>query len=184
MSAPRFTMHPCGAEEHRLRAEPFWLMQDCGLDRIIFHDSADQATISDWRRVTAPGIAWLVRVHDNDAVVIDANGNRPALAAVAWLNSWIGRSAMVHFAVFRPWREEAVHIGRSFLHWAFGTGCIDSLYGVTPKTYRHALEFVQRLGFHAETALPGACHLARQERHVPGIISICTPETLEAACHE
>lgn len=184
MTAPRYTMHPVAkdARPHQ-RAEPFWRMQDEGLDRVVFYDTPRPA-ITDWHRVTGPDAAWLVRVHDNDVTVLDGHGERPALAAVAWVNCFTGRSGMVHFAVFQPWRHESVFIGRCFMHWAFGTGLFDSLAGITPATYRHALDFIRSVGFVQSAILPGACHIARRNRHVAGVISIATPQSLEAACHE
>lgn len=183
---PRIIMHPVLADATpRMRAEPFWRMQDEGLDKVVFYDREHPA-ITDWHRVTGPDAAWLVRVHDNSVMVPDGNGMalRPALCAVAWINCFTGRSGMVHFAVFRPWRDEAVHLGRCFMHWAFGTGKFDSLAGITPAAYHHALGFIRRVGFIPSARLPGACHLLRHGRHVDGVISVATLATLEAACHE
>ncbi|MFI3271232.1 MAG: hypothetical protein R3Y11_03875 [Pseudomonadota bacterium] len=142
-------------------AEPFWQMQDEGLDGVVMYDSA-QPNIVDWNSVTNSNMAWLIRIED-------AQGN---MVAIAWVNSFMGRCAMIHFCVFKAGRFNAVAIGRTLLGFVFKSGKLDALMGITPATYRHALSFVEKLGFVRRMVLPKACHIVRKARYVDGIVTL------------
>lgn len=157
-----------------LRAEPFWRMQDEGLATTVFYDVAAPAIVH-WHAVTGPDVAWLVRIETEAG----------DLVAVAWLTGFTGRCALTHFCVFRAGQPDAVRIGLAFVRWAFDTGHFDSLAGITPATYRHALRYITALGFTVQGRLPGAYRLVNRAnaahpggRCVPGIISVITPHDL------
>ena len=57
---------------------------------------------------------WFVRV----------NGAVDAPVGVFWLNGYQGRTAQIHFAVFKGVRHEAVQIGKATLQWLWALGCL------------------------------------------------------------
>lgn len=149
-----------------LRAEPFWRMGDEGLLPVVLYGHKAHS-IFDWHSYTAPGTSWLVRVEQG-----------AQLAGVVWLNSFSGRSALAHFCVFRAYQPQAVAMGRAFMRWAFASGCFDSLSGVTPSTYRHALALSRAIGFVPMGRVPGACLLARTGRCVDAVVSVATVQSI------
>ncbi len=65
-----------------------------------------------------------------------------------------------------------------------GPYCLDALFGLTPAPFRHALDFIHRLGFQEKGRLPHALSIRRgnRERCVPGVLTCLTREDLlEAA---
>lgn len=150
------------------------------LDRMLAEGLAD-ATLYDvpavdfretWTDITSPDTAWLVEVR---AYTVQRGSDTAPVAAIAWLNNFTGRTAMLHFCVFRDFQAQAEPIGRHVLRWVFGSGHFDSLMGLTPAPYRHALRLAQAIGFTPAGRVPGACHLVRWGRHVDGILSVCNP---------
>lgn len=155
-------------DDHRERAAIFWKMQAEGLDRTVLYESAAPHIVL-WHQYSGPPNAWCAPVYDADG----------ALAAAGWLNGFLGRTAFCHFVVFRDFQADAVAIGKLWLRAMFGTGSFDSLCGLTPAAYRHALRFIRQLGFTlSPLTAPGACFLARAQRHVDGVFSCITPEDI------
>ncbi len=58
--------------------------------------------------------------------------------------------------------------------------CLDALYGMTPLPFRHALDFVTRLGFRRMGTLPFAARVVRrgQERLFPAVLTCLTRQEL------
>lgn len=61
---------------------------------------------------------------------------------------------------------------------------LDTLIGVTPACFRHALHFAQQVGFVVLGKVPSACYLApsphqrrTKGRYVPAVLSLCTRES-------
>ncbi len=115
-------------------------------------------------------------------------GGEPEPVALAWLNNFSGRAAMVHFAVLQAGLPMKTAIGRFvvgfMLHGKTAEGgyCLDALYGMTPGSYVHVLRFIRRLGFRVQGTIPGAVALRNPqggERFEPGVLSVCTRESLE-----
>ncbi len=57
------------------------------------------------------------------------------------------RCAMAHFCYAKEARPLAMKIGRKMLELIAGESGFQSLLGLLPATYRHAVKFVRRLGF-------------------------------------
>lgn len=147
-------------------AEPFWKMQDEGLADVVMYDAV-MPNIADWHSVTNPAMALLIRIE---------NAQSGELVMVTWLNSFMGRVAMIHFCCFTAWQHDAEAIGRTALEYIFGLGVIDALIGITPAPYRHAISFVEKLGFVRKTKIPKACHFAKRKRYVDGVLTMLTRE--------
>jgi hypothetical protein len=88
-----------------------------------------------------------------------------------WLNGFYGKAAMIHFCIWKT-VEDKIEVGKEALAWLKKTGSFDSLYGLTPKPYRHVKDFAVAIGFKITGELNGACYLKSRDRHVPGFISI------------
>lgn len=147
-------------------AEPFWRMQDEGLADIIMYDAVTP-NIADWHSVTNPKTALLICVEDVQSGEV---------VGVSWVNSFMGRCAMIHFCVFKVGHADAVAIGQTLLGFVFKHGKIDALMGLTPSVYRHALSYAKALGFQRSMVLPKACHLAQRKRYVDGIVTLLKRE--------
>ena len=61
-----------------------------------------------------------------------------------------------------------------------GPYCLDALFGLTPAPFRHALDFVRRLGFQEKGRLPHALTIRRNNRvrAVPGVLTCVVREYL------
>lgn len=105
------------------------------------------------------GIAVLVRQHKK-------------LLAAAWLLDMRGATACLHFCFFKAGRAEAPHAGRQCLQHIFRACALQSLYGITPKSYRAAVRYAAQVGGNIMGEVPGACVLHhRGGRVVPAVVS-------------
>lgn len=144
-----------------------------GLGRFVFHDgSVDSAE-------------RFAEVALSERVWTYAGFRRPGgePLALALLEPFSGRSAFMHFTFFRGMGFQQRHvIARAFLRLLFrdrenGLSCV---CGLTPATFRHAWRFALELGFKKLGEIPGACPVfdgkTGATRHVPGILTVYTPE--------
>ena len=102
---------------------------------------------------------------------------------VVWLNHPQGLACMVHFCLLRRFWVHQRGIGiwttRAYLepiNPATGRPYLSALYGLTPAVYRHALAFIQSIGFRLLGRIPGACAFQGHEGVVfrDGIASVLT----------
>lgn len=152
----------------------FWKQfQEDKLNLVLFFDGeiADFAGFQTW-----------ILAKDKDArFVAGADGK---IKALYWLNNQLGKSAMIHFCFLRQAFCEQEEIGRYVVKSLLlcrnerGEYVLSALYGLTPKPYRHALAFIQKLGFRLIAELPEACFFARKNACKNGIISILTREQI------
>lgn len=110
-------------------------------------------------------------------------------AMFTWLNALESKMARSHFVVFRKFwgREKRVPIGREL--YAYILNCkdrrgyiLDCLYGITPVTYRLALNAVVASGWEKRGVIPHACYLKKSGQVVDGAITCATREIL-GFCH-
>lgn len=131
-----------------------------GLAGIVFYDSL-HPTFEDFEELGGYGKGWCVPVYQGSN-----------LAAVGYVNCFTGRAAFVHSCVFKAYTKESLTIGRTWCRAVLATGLFDCLLGFTPATYRHALNFIQQIGFElSPLRAPGACFIARKNRYVDGVYS-------------
>ncbi|MCP4455809.1 MAG: hypothetical protein GY809_30490 [Planctomycetes bacterium] len=142
--------------------ELYHLVIDQGLEDILFYDRGI-TSVEDWMSFTSQE-AWLVQVKDG------AGG--PSPVAMFWLTGFMGRSAQIHFCTFKAAGDDRLRVGLTSMEWLRRTGVLDSVYGCTPEPYRHAIKFIKKIGFELRGTLPGACHLAKYDKHVPGVVSV------------
>ena len=127
-----------------------------------------------------------------------------------WLNGHSGRSAMLHFTVLRHAQMEARQLGLFALRMLLLAKdncpatlsvcageqnlplnrassdtpyCLDCLLGLTPKPFRHALDFIATLGFKTLACVPNVTKVKgkRAERIYDGVLTCLTRADLLAA---
>lgn len=155
----------------------FWKQfQEDKLNPVLFYDGeiADFSAFQTW-----------ITAKDKDArFVADLDGE---IKALYWLNNPLGKSVMIHFCFLRKAFCEQEEIGRYvvksllFCTDTKGEYVLSALFGLTPKPYRHALSFIQKLGFRLVGELPAACYFARKKTCKNGIVSILTKEQIPKA---
>lgn len=152
----------------------FWeQFQEDKLNSILFYDG-EPATFSDF-------CAWLL-AKDKDARFIASEQGE--IKALYWLNNPVGKSVMIHFCFLRhafcEQEEIGLYVVKSLLFSKDRQGeyVVSALFGLTPKPYRHALAFIQKLGFHLAAELPKACYFAQKNIYKNGIFSILTRDKI------
>lgn len=106
-----------------------------------------------------------------DSVAITMMRDNTLLAA-AWLRDVHVATASLHFCFFAAGRWDAVTLGRGCLEHIFRVSPLQSLYGVTPKSYRAAVRYISAVGGFVLGYVDGACKLHhRGGRVVPAVVS-------------
>lgn len=148
----------------------FWKQfQEDNLNPVLFYDGE----MEDFSAF----LTWLSAKDKDARFVADLNGE---IKALYWLNNPLGKSVMIHFCFLRNAFCEQEEIGRYVVKSLLlctdrnGEYVLSALYGLTPKPYRHALAFIQKLGFRLLGELPEACYFARKKAWKNGIVSILT----------
>lgn len=160
-----YSVPPVGAQN--LRDEPFYRMREQGL--LPFAMSAyPQPTLDDWRSVSDPARAWMLRCED-------AQGT---LCGVGVFTPWRGRAWEFDFTAFRHAFAHAVVMARGAFAWMFAYAPCDSIIGICPAPNRHAWRLAEACGFAVLGRLAGACLWGRTQRAVDGVFCVCTPHNL------
>lgn len=150
-------------------AQEFWLNLDDRTRRVMLWDvpvDMRAAALTDcWFRADYVGLAW--------------TGNKVHPSMACWLTA-IGpgsRCAMAHFCYAKEARPLAMKIGRKMLELIAGESGFQSLLGLLPATYRHAVKFVRRLGFEHAARISKACPLAGRGT-VDGVLATMNLEAI------
>jgi hypothetical protein len=134
-------------------------LDDVTLRKTLWYDGAPSDRPSWFDRIR---LWWLAVVTGPDDTTV----------GVFWLNGYAGRTAQIHFAIFEPYRVEAVQIGKATMQWLYELGWLHSVYGLTPATHRHVFPFIEAIGFKILGKIPGACWVDRKQKHVDGVLSV------------
>lgn len=152
----------------------FWQQfQKDRLNSILFYDGE----IEDFSAF----YAWLLAKDKDARFVAGLDGE---IKALYWLNNPLGKSVMIHFCflknAFCEQEKVGLYVVKSLLLCTDTNGeyVLSALYGLTPKPYRHALSYIQKLGFRLVAELPQACYFSRKKTWKNGIISILTREKI------
>ncbi|WP_290918327.1 GNAT family N-acetyltransferase [Halodesulfovibrio sp.] len=91
------------------------------------------------------------------------------LLALVWLNNFMGRCAMIHFTMFYNSKGREQDIATYLLNFLLfsrdrGDFCLEALFGLTPRVYRHALRFIEKLGFRLVTEMPSSVFFQKKEK--------------------
>lgn len=182
----RHPLHPVPVTDAEL--DRLWdILHKEGLAPVVFHDGGVRCA-ADLRGLLAPHRAW--------CYLVQAAGTPLALC---WLDGFCGRAARIHFCVLRAGLPRAEEIGRLVVRFLLparapvsapapngqpAAHLLDTLVGLTPAPYRHALAFVTRLGFRLAAVIPGGAVLVRPTgtRICNAVLTLCTRSDL-ADCH-
>ncbi|WP_307831335.1 hypothetical protein [Nitratidesulfovibrio oxamicus] len=182
MLRSRHPSHPAPIADAEL--DRVWnTLCDDGLAPVVFHDGGVRCA-ADLRGLLAPHRAWCYLVQTADTPL-----------ALCWLDGFCGRAARIHFCVLRAGLPRADEIGHMVVHFLLhaqapvpspgpngrpATHLLDTLVGLTPAPYRHALAFVTRLGFRRAAVIPGGAVLARPAgtRVCDAVLTLCTRSDL------
>lgn len=91
------------------------------------------------------------------------------LLALVWLNNFLGRCGMIHFTMFYNSKGKERSIALFLLNFLLfskheGAFCFDALYGLTPRVYRHVLNFIKKLGFRLVAEMPSAVFFQKKDK--------------------
>ncbi|MBZ2172692.1 hypothetical protein EKK70_07425 [Desulfovibrio sp. DS-1] len=174
----RHPSHPVPVTDAEL--DRLWAtLHEEGLAPVVFHDGGVRCA-ADLRALLAPHRAWCYLAQAADTPL-----------ALCWLDGFCGRAARIHFCVLRAGLPRAEEIGRLVVRFLLhaqapvqapatngrpGPHLLDTLVGLTPAPYRHALGFVTRLGFRRAAVIPGGAVLARPAgtRICDAVLTLCT----------
>jgi hypothetical protein len=89
-----------------------------------------------------------------------------------------GKQVFAHFTSLNliP-REESVEAGKELIRFLYDSLGIEQLIGVTPKVYRHALQFAYDMGYEKVAILDKAVFCRGKERDA--VLSICNTKPRE-----
>jgi hypothetical protein len=131
-----------------------------GFGDILFYSGGTQNP-DDWLDFVKLSTTWLVRVTHKSGQPV----------GLFWLNGFQGHTAQMHFAVRRGWPDK-LGAGRASVGWVAEKTELESLYGCTPKPFKHAIVYAKKVGFVMGHELPGACYIAKKDKYVPGVTSV------------
>jgi hypothetical protein len=105
---------------------------------------------------------------DTNYVYVAYEGVKPL--ALVWVNNFLGRCGMIHFTMFYNSRGKEELISSFLLNFLLftkhqGEYCFDALYGLTPKVYRHALRFIEKLGFRLVAEMPASVFFQKKDQN-------------------
>jgi hypothetical protein len=100
------------------------------------------------------------------------------LHGVCWLTHVEGKSARLHFFCTRVAQQtlNTVNVGRAMMkHWARlkvdGEPLLQSLVGITPKSYKLVLKYIQKVGFTVIGEAKGGIHFIHEDKYDDAVIS-------------
>lgn len=139
------------------------LMEADDVRRVVMGDIGPDGFVT----LTHHDVAWLFAGED-------AEGNWLGWAVIT---GFYARSAQGHFCMLRRGFLQGTAFVRGVLADAFRTGKLDSVYGLTPQPYRHALRAIAPLAVRGGVIPGGAVDHLRGET-APGVLSVFTPDSI------
>lgn len=105
---------------------------------------------------------------DMNYVYVAYEGANPL--ALVWVNNFLGRCGMIHFTMFYNSKGREECIGLYLLNFLLFSKCgdefcFDALYGLTPRVYRHALRFIEKLGFRLVAEMPASVFFQKKGKN-------------------
>ena len=131
-------------------------------------------TLADWRRITSPRRGLLLCCYAADSTITDTG----AMQSCALFTPRRGKVWEFDCTTFRAASRLAVHMAHGGLAWAFAHLDCAVIAGLCPVPNRHAWRLAEACGFRVMGRLPQACWHARKQRHVDGVMMLCTPQDL------
>lgn len=142
-------------EEHEARARRLYgALREDGCLTVCLGSMTEDAFVA----LTRAG--WLILGEDED---------EDGPLGYLLLRDFEARTARLHFGLLRSARVSALEYARQAFALAFGSGRLDSIYGIFPAAYRHVPPFARRLGGLRLGEIPGAAWDNIRNRPVPGV---------------
>jgi RimJ/RimL family protein N-acetyltransferase len=101
--------------------------------------------------------------------VVYADGQATAFF---FLGDGHGRTAQVHFGIFKDWRGRRLEIGRAALDWCFSTFDLQCLISCPPVSNQAAVAYAFEMGGRRLGLFPGYCWMEREQRAVDAVIFV------------
>jgi len=158
-------LNPAGGAEDRTRI--FERMSQEGRARIVQY-SLPEPSLEEWLKCTDPAKAWFGILHTEPCAA------QPE-AGAAWITDFCGKTAFVHFVVFRGNGHLCRDMCRLTCQWAFDGG-LACLLGLIPAVNRAAIAAMRASGWQEIFRIPQACYVHRLGRCVDGVLCHVTPK--------
>ena len=179
-SAPRFIIishTPTQPENARISLntfEQFWSdLRNQNRHKALFYDGG----IRDFN-----DFYWFMTADSNLVYMCYDNELKKAVA-VCWMNNFMGKAAGFHFGFLEESAPNELNIARAAVEFILRDGGISALYGVTPKPFKHALNFAKNVGFEQAGILPEVCEMyninKNKSKYVDGYVTFLTYRMLE-----
>lgn len=117
----------------------------------------------------------LLRSPENYPIFILVDG---VIGGVAWFNDLFRNRATAHFCGFKEvWGKHSVEMGKAALDYWFsftkkdGSPMLDVILGVTPSEFKHAIKFIQSLGFKIIGEVPKVSYHANTSKYSSATLS-------------
>lgn len=133
--------------------------------------------------ITTPSLAyWLALTARRDGVVLlRCEDEAGRILGCGLFTRQPHRVWQFDFTAFRAGFAVAVEQARGGFQWAFDHLDCTSIMGVCPLPNRHAWKLAEACGFRVLARLPEACFYARKQKHVDGVLVLCTRRSLASA---
>ena len=159
-----------------------------GVARMTFYEymPKDSEEFCSWAKGDAQDVRFIINTENRSDVEnhTGTNNSENKILAMYWLNNILGKAAMIHFCYIRAAFCEHIEIGEYVVRSLLLTKnedddfVVSALMGLTPKVYRHALGFVENLGFSILGVLPKSCLFSEKNSYKDGVISVLTRENI------
>ncbi len=166
------------------RGEKYYTVWAKEVDKNILMDFWTQLSASKMAKITfyeylPKNAEEFVDWANSDSLDLRLVGNQNnQLIAMYWLNNLLGKMAMIHFCIQKNAVGEQIELGNYVTQSLLSAKdeknefIISGLMGHTPKSYRHALNFIQKIGFQITLTLPKSCYFQEKNKYVDGVISV------------
>ena len=135
--------------------------------------AANTATAADTVTITGTTTSETLAPHTGDV-----GHDTASMLSCALFTPCRGKVWEFDCTTFRTAARLAVPMAHGGLAWAFAhLGCA-AIVGLCPTPNRHAWRLAEACGFRVVGRLPQACWHARKQRHVDGVMVLCTPRDL------
>ena len=164
------------------------------------HQVVAAAAFASAEQFQAPAVRRRRSLTDGDSIASEIAPGKSGPAARhggdLGTNSAPDTSSMLACALFTPRRGKvwefdcttfrtasrlAARMAHGGLAWAFAHLDCAAIVGLCPAPNRHAWRLAEACGFRIMGRLPEACWHARKNRHVDGVLALCTPHDLRKA---
>lgn len=168
----------------------FWQeLVESNVSRVTFYDAMikDENEFCEWAKQNNKTLRFIVSKDFKMQTLKEITKVNLSMyfRAMYWLNNQVGKCYMIHFAYLKSAFYEQEDVGKYVVHGLLktknsqGEFVIDALLGLTPCVYRHALNFIKKLGFCFMGIVPNACFFEKKNSYKDGMMSLLTRNYLK-----